>query len=122
MPDNAKIALYEHVPERVVEGKRQPGQTKRIGLRELDQPLAELVRRRGWKGRIVAMFQAEGWSVDTVSVAVNTIMGEHLVAYLVRPDATVSPARRRPVTRGGRPISGPDLSQPSMAARLRKGR
>jgi hypothetical protein len=122
MPDNAKIALYEHVPERVIDGKRQPGQTKRIGLRDLDQPIAELIRRRGWKERIAATFRAEGWAVDSISVAVNTIMGEHLVAYLVRQDATVAPARRRPVTRGGRPISGPDLSQPTMAARLRKGR
>jgi hypothetical protein len=122
MPDNAKIALYEHVPERVIDGKRQPGQTKRIGLRDLDQPLAELIRRRGWKERIAATFRAEGWTIDSISMAVNTVMGEYLVAYLVRPDATVAPARRRPVTRGGRPILGPDLSQPTMAARLRKGR
>jgi hypothetical protein len=121
--DNAKIVLHEHVPARVVNGQRTPGETKRIGVRDLGIPIMELLRRRGWKRQLAEQFHAEGWVVDSISVSANTAEGPHLVAYLVRQDATTAPERRHPTTRGGRPIAdGPDLSKPSMSARLRKGR
>ena len=122
MPDkNATIALHEHVPAKVVDGKRAPGSTRLIEVRELDAPRAALLRRRGWREALIAALRAEGWTVHTLSVSADTA-GPDLVAYLERPDPATAPIRRRPVTRSGRPIGEPDLTRPTMAAKVRQVR
>jgi hypothetical protein len=122
MPDkNATIALYEHVPARVVGGKRTPDTTRLIEVRSLDAPRADLLRRRNWREALAAALQSEGWKIHALSVTADAT-GPDLVVYLERPDPSTAPARRRPVTRGGRPIGEPDLTKPTMAARMRQQR
>lgn len=122
MADNAKMILHEHVAAAVVDGRRTPGETRRIGVRDLGVPLEELIRRPRWKDQIATTLRAEGWSVHAISAIPRGPDGAAVVAYVERTDPTVAPQRRRPVTRGGRPIAGPDLSRPTMAARQRRGR
>lgn len=121
MADNAKIALYQHTPGKRGPEGRTPDTNTLLEVRDLGAPRAEILRRRRWKDAITAQLRSEGWTVHALSVAAAG-SGPEFVVYLERPTPEAALGRRRPVTLHGRPLTGPDLSQPSMAARLRRGR
>jgi hypothetical protein len=107
----AIIGLYRH-DERT--------KTSRLVERiELGEDFAALTRRKTWKAEVTKAVADRGFEVVSIGLVHS---GADLDVNIVVSIAQRPPAfgeRRKPVTRGGRPVEGPVKTGKTMAAKRR---
>lgn len=110
----AVIGLYRH--------DEQTGTSRLIERIEMDESLEVLIRRKTWKEEVTQIVAGRGVEVVSLSLVHS---GADLDVTIVASITQRPPAlgeRRKPVTRGGRPIGGPVNAGKTMAAKRRSGR
>lgn len=80
-------------------------------------------RDHGWKAALREVLENEGWEVLSITVAVDRTRFDVVATCYRRgesPQARAeAKARRKPVTRGGRPIGGPVQTGRTMQGKIR---
>jgi hypothetical protein len=77
---------------------------------------------RDWKGEVKRLLEATGWEVVALSVAHNKGKFDVVATCYQRgesPKARAEIKRRKPVTRGGVPVTGPVKTGRTMAGKVR---
>jgi len=110
MPDEKAIAaiyLRSVAREHTVAAKRAADQYALSDERiDLGVGVEDLHRQRAWRLALRKQLELEGRKVLAINVLAQPKDGFH-VAVTVREDNPARAARRKPVTRGGKPIEGP---------------
>lgn len=114
----AIIGLYRHDP-RAADGAGASRIVKRI---ELDVPFDELTRGKKWKQLIEEKAREEGFDVLSVNVVHSQADLDVNIIVTVDKKPTAFGEKRKPKTRGGRPVEGPVKTGKTMAAKRRAAR
>ena len=97
----AKVIVYKRWRKGKVEG------TNKMGTLELDINVGELRRVRGWRRHLKAQIEKDlrMGNVEAINVLAQPVDGCHVTVTLQLDKPGFE--RKKPVTRGGRPIEGP---------------
>lgn len=114
----AIIGLYRHDP-RAADGAGASRLVKRI---ELDVPFEELTRKKKWKHLIEEKARAEGFDVLSVNLVHSQADLDVNIIVSIDKKPPGFGEKRKPKTRGGRPIEGPVKTGKTMAAKRRSAR
>lgn len=110
----AIIGLYRH-DERT--------KTSRLVERiEMDEALDTLTRRKTWKAEITKVVNDRGFEVVSLGlVHSGADLDVNIIASITQKPPGLG-EKRKPVTRGGRPVAGPINAGKTMAAKRRAAR
>jgi len=107
----AIIGLYRHDAK-----ARVSNLVERI---ELQESLDALIRRKGWKAEVEAKVNEKGLSVISISIVHSGADLDVNIAVSVAQPPPKLGEKKKPVTRGGRPVDGPIKVGKTMAAKRR---
>ena len=71
---------------------------------EVDEPISAFVSKQKWKARLIDMVDARGYKCESISVLKHSKHGCNIIVAISKKEDTGPVGRRKPVTRGGRPI------------------
>jgi len=112
------IGIYRHDAA----AKDGEGASRMVERVEIDIPVDEFTRKKGWKDRVREEAAKRGFNVLAVSAVHSGADLDVNITMTVDKKPTSFGQRRRAVTRGGRPVDGPIKTGKTMAAKRRAAR